>query len=110
MVPFEVFVADEDENDKKKDNQDEADKVKSKHNNKKTINETVPTEAVKRAIKHLHVGLGHASVPDTTRVLRHGGGNEAAFKALQEFVKESVEERAGHHHQEDRVSRRISHP
>ena len=37
-------------------------------------------EAMLRAVRRLHVGLGHASGPDLVRILRNGGASEEAVK------------------------------
>ena len=35
--------------------------------------------AMERAVKRLHVGLGHASGPDLVRILKNGGASEEAI-------------------------------
>ena len=50
--------------------------------------ETVPMEVVRKVIRRMHVALGHASIPDMTRILRDGGGSQMAFQALKEFACE----------------------
>ena len=43
----------------------------------------MPDQILRRAIRRLHVGLGHASAPDLVRILRHGGASATAMAAAR---------------------------
>lgn len=47
------------------------------------VEEPVPRETLERAIRKLHVSLGHPSEADLTRILRHGGASMEALKVAR---------------------------
>lgn len=47
-----------------------------------------PDVVIKKLLMKLHNGMGHCSVPDMVRILRHGGGSDRALQLARKFTCE----------------------